>query len=62
MSRLKVVYDGEWVSVANGMNKRFPTGLQPCRICRRATCGSVWFSIRSNEVRCKRCFAPQELR
>lgn len=59
---MKVVHDGQWVSVANGLNKRFPTGLQPCAICRRLTCARVWFSIYTHEVRCRGCFTPVDIK
>ena len=55
----KIVYDGEWVSVANYLNKRFPKASKPCSRCRRATCAPVWYSIKSNDVRCKKCFTPK---
>jgi hypothetical protein len=51
----KIIYLGQWVRVANLRNKYFPAN-RPCSICRRLTCGSVWYSIKTHEVRCLRCF------
>jgi hypothetical protein len=53
--RWKTIYGGEWVRVRNLMNKYFPAA-RPCSICRRLACDVVWYSYRSGEVRCLRCF------
>jgi Zn ribbon nucleic-acid-binding protein len=55
MSRDKVVFLGEWVKVANLMNKKFGAG-GACSICRRLTCAPVWYSLNTKEVRCTKCF------
>ncbi|CAN5159098.1 hypothetical protein BH24PSE2_BH24PSE2_17550 [soil metagenome] len=59
---MKTAFDGEWVSVRNFMNKRFPGAAKPCSVCRRMSCSVVWYSILTREVRCKRCFTPAMLR
>lgn len=56
--RGKLVYGGEWVRVANLRNKHFPA-KSPCSICNYFTCGTVWFSYKTNEVRCLKCFTPK---
>jgi hypothetical protein len=53
----KTVYGGQWVRVANMRNKRFHAD-GPCSICQRLTCGTVWYSIETEEVRCEGCFTP----
>jgi len=55
MTASKIVYCGEWVRVRALMNKRFPAD-RPCSRCRRLACATVWYSIRSGEVRCFKCF------
>jgi hypothetical protein len=55
----KVVFSGEWVKVANLRNKHF-AAKSPCSICRKLTAGRVWYSIKSKEVRCRKCFHPWE--
>jgi hypothetical protein len=56
--RAKAVFLGEWVKVRNMMNKHFPRANGPCSLCRRLTCGVVWYSIKTHEVRCTKCFEP----
>lgn len=58
MSRVKLAYDGEWVRVRNLMNKHFHAA-RPCAICRHLSCSVVWYSLRTKEVRCTRCFTPE---
>jgi hypothetical protein len=55
MARWKMVYDGEWVRVRNFMNAHF-RAAQPCEICRNMKCDMVWYSIRTRQVRCGKCF------
>jgi len=55
--KAKTVIGGEWVRVRNLMNKRFGAA-SPCSRCRRLACEPVWYSIRTREVRCMRCFDP----
>jgi hypothetical protein len=52
---MKTVYCDEWIQVRALMNKHFSAD-RPCSICRRLTCATVWYNIRSDEVRCFRCF------
>jgi len=54
----KIVWGGEWVKVRNGMNKRFPA-FDSCSNCMTMKCGPVWYSIKSKEVRCMKCFTPK---
>lgn len=55
MSQRKMVYLGEWVRVRNMGNKYFRAGA-PCSVCKTFRCEVVWYSIRTREVRCTRCF------
>jgi hypothetical protein len=54
--RGKLLYLDEWVRVRNFMNKQFPKARGPCELCTKTTCGMVWFSIKSHQVRCTGCF------
>lgn len=60
-SKSKTVYgkkgEEEWVNVRNFMNKSF-RAQGPCSICKAMKCNMVWYSIKSKEVRCMKCFAP----
>ena len=51
----KIVWAGEWVKVRNFMNRRF-RAADLCSICRRGSCAMVWYSIKTREVRCLKCF------
>ena len=54
----KIVWGGEWVRIRNLMNKNF-VALDPrCSICRLLSCAVVWYSIRTREIRCTKCFTP----
>ena len=55
----KILYSGQWVKVRNMMNKRFKAD-GPCSICRRLSCATVWYSIRTHEVRCLKCFDAEK--
>lgn len=55
----KLVYGQEWVKVRNMMNRRFRANA-PCSLCRTLKCEMVWYSIRTKEARCRRCFTPGE--
>lgn len=55
MSTAKMVWCGEWVGVRNMMNKHFKAN-RPCSKCGRLSCVTVWYSIKSHEVRCFKCF------
>jgi len=57
----KVLYNGEWVRVRNIMNKHFAAN-RPCSQCRVLSCSVVWYSIKTKEVRCLKCFTPTERR
>ncbi len=59
MVRGKMLYSGQWVKVRNMMNKKFAAGA-PCSICRKMSCGMVWWSIKSKEVRCLGCFDAEK--
>jgi hypothetical protein len=48
------LYLEEWIRIRNGMNRRFPV-YSPCSIC-KAPRRDVWYSIKTREVRCLRCF------
>ena len=54
-NRWKILYCGEWVAVRNLMNKHFKAG-SPCELCRRASCATTWYSIKSGRTRCFKCF------
>lgn len=56
--RYKIVYEGEWVRVANLRNKNF-NACSPCEICKSLTAGTVWYSTKSHVVRCLKCFTPE---
>ena len=59
MARSKIVWAGEWVRVRPFFNKHYPAdGL--CRICRRLSCAPGWFSIKSREFRCPKCFDAEK--
>jgi hypothetical protein len=51
------VFLDEWVRVRNLMNRHYHA-CRPCSICRRFACEPVWYSIKSGEVRCLKCFDP----
>jgi hypothetical protein len=53
--RTHAVYLEEWVRVRNFMNNQFRAD-SPCSICRTAKCAPVWYSIKTREVRCLKCF------
>lgn len=61
MTRSKIVWDREWVKVRNMMNTHFRAAA-PCAWCRKLTCGMVWYNIHSREVRCVKCFTPEQLK
>jgi hypothetical protein len=54
----RLLHADQWVRVRNFMNPRFPAA-SPCSICLRAACEMVWYSIRTGEVKCMRCFTPE---
>ena len=58
MKGMKVIWGGEWISVRNGMNKMGPPAPEICSMCRRGAVKMVWYSIKTGEVRCKKCFTP----
>ena len=49
------VYLDEWVRVRNLMNTRFHA-CSPCSICKTFRCAPVWYSVKTGEVRCLKCF------
>jgi len=49
------VYLDEWVRVRNLMNTRFHA-CSPCSICKTVRCAPVWYSVKTREVRCLKCF------
>jgi hypothetical protein len=53
--RYHAVFLGEWVRVRNLMHGRIRAD-RPCSICRTAKCAPVWYSIKTKEVRCLKCF------
>ncbi len=57
-SRYKTAYGGEWVRVRNLMNAHF-SAAAPCSLCRAFTCDVVWYSIKTKQVRCTKCFTPE---
>lgn len=59
MTRWKTVWNGEWVRVRNMMNTRFDAS-NPCSQCRVFSCSMVWYSIKTKEVRCCKCFTPPD--
>ena len=59
MSRYKIVYEGEWVSIAPLINTRFVPLNPECEWCNRLSCAPIWMSIKTKRVRCKKCFTPQ---
>jgi hypothetical protein len=48
---------GEWVRTRNTRN-RYYRGMRLCNACGRGTCGTVWFNLETEEVRCTKCFDP----
>ena len=58
--RGKFLYLDEWVRVRNFMNRHFHAA-DSCSICRRLACDMVWYSIKTHEVRCQRCFDAETL-
>jgi hypothetical protein len=55
----KLLYNGEWVRVRNMMNKHFAAN-GPCSQCRALSCSVVWYSMKTKEVRCLKCFTPPD--
>jgi hypothetical protein len=53
--RCHTVFLDEWVRVPNLMHGRIRAD-RPCSICKTAKCAPVWYSIKTGEVRCLRCF------
>ena len=53
--RYHAVFLGEWVRVRNLIHGRIRAD-RPCSICRTAKCAPVWYSIKTKEVRCLKCF------
>ena len=53
--RGKPIYCDEWVKVKNLMNKYF-AAARPCSQCLSLSCASVWYSVKTKEVRCVKCF------
>jgi len=53
--RYRTVFLDEWVRVRNLMHGRIRAD-RPCSICRTAKCATVWYSIKTKEVRCLKCF------
>jgi hypothetical protein len=60
MGKSYLCHLGEWVRVANMRNKQFPRARGPCVGCGYLTAGTVYYSIKTHEVRCLRCFAKTE--
>ena len=48
--RYHAVFLGEWVRVRNLIHGRIRAD-RPCSICRTAKCATVWYSIKTKEVR-----------
>ena len=57
----KTVFDGEWVSVRNNLNRAFPGASHSCEICGKWTSGPVWCSIKTRTIRCKTCVKPEQV-
>jgi hypothetical protein len=55
MRRARALYLGEWVRARNCMDNQF-CFCEPCSVCGTAKCVPVWFSIKTGEVRCLKCF------
>ena len=55
----KGVYDGEWIKGRNMISSGFADG-RLCRKCKQLHCGMVWKSIKTGEVRCCKCFMPEQ--
>jgi hypothetical protein len=61
MSRLRRYYRqdaallGEWVRMLNFRNTRL-NAARPCSVCGRAAHVIVWYSLKTEEVRCLGCF------
>ena len=62
MTRAKIVWgpqgEEEWVNVRNFMNSNF-RAADKCSICSAMKCVMVWYSIKTREVRCMKCFTPE---
>jgi len=54
----KVVFLNEWVKT-NILSKRFRCSGH-CSICQRLTCDPVWLSLKTQEVRCTKCFDAEK--
>ncbi len=52
----KVVYCGEWIRIRNLMNARWANAGGPCVLCKGMKINTVWYSIKSGEIRCTDCF------
>ena len=58
--RSKLLHGHDWIRVRPGLNKRFEVPLQPCEHCRRLSLAPAWYSIKSKQIRCDRCFNPND--
>lgn len=57
-TKRKLVWDGEWIRIQCLVNQTFVPENPSCEWCGRATCSTVWFSIRTRRIRCLKCFEP----
>jgi hypothetical protein len=53
--RYHTVFLDEWVRVRNFSNSHFHA-CSPCSRCGTAKCVPVWYSFKTREVRCLKCF------
>lgn len=55
-----LVYPGGWVRTSL-LSRRFEIPDPRCELCRRMSCGPLWFNIETQAVRCYRCQSADEL-
>lgn len=56
---MKLALDCEWISTSM-LSTRFQVAGR-CELCRRATAGRIWHSLKSGATRCRACFTPEAL-
>lgn len=59
--KMKVLWDGEFSKVTNLQNKNFNAN-SPCKKCGSFKVEPVWYSIKTKDVYCLKCFTPKQYR
>jgi hypothetical protein len=53
--RSKVVWNDEWIKRRPLMSDKWPNDYLGCNGCRRATCATHWYSLKTKKWMCRKC-------